>query len=347
MSNRPVILLATMSAVLALAGCGGGGAGGSGSGTTGGATGGTGTTSDASSSDASTSDTGTSDSGTSGTVSVSHAQGTTEVPLSPDRVVVLDYGALDTIHAIGEADSVVGTSLNVLPDWLDTFADATDVGTLQEPDLEAITLLDPDLVIVGFRSAAQYQSLSSRWPTVDVTFVPTEGWQEGVLDAARIIGEVYGAEDEVQAGGEELAAEIERVSALVPEDSRTLVLSTSAGEVTTYGPASRFGLLYTVLGMEPALESVADDSHGQVISFETIRETNPDWIFVNDRDAAIGAGTAGQAAGEVLNTPLVTETTAWQEDHVVYLEPSRWYLAQHGLANSLAMVTEVGEALAQ
>ncbi|MDO5495969.1 MAG: ABC transporter substrate-binding protein, partial [bacterium] len=282
-----------------------------------------------------------------GTVSITHTQGTTEVPLNPERVVVLDFGVLDTISAIGAEDSVVGTVTATLPEWLDEYADATNVGTLQEPDLEALTLLDPDLVIVGFRSAAQYQTLSANWPTVDVTFVAAEGWQEGVAEAAGIIGQIYGAEEQVAEGIHELEREIESVSATIPEDNRTLVLSTSAGEVTTYGPASRFGLIYSVLGMDPALENVADDPHGQVISFETIAETNPDWIFVNDRDAAIGAGTAGQAAGEVLNTPLVTGTTAWTEDQVIYLDPARWYIVQHGLENSVEMVREIGEALTQ
>ena len=49
-------------------------------------------------------------------------------------------------------------------------------------------------------------------------------------------------------------------------------------------------------------------NHGQPVTFEYIKKPNPDWLFVLDRSAAIGE--EGKAAKDVLDNPLVAETTA-------------------------------------
>ena len=59
-----------------------------------------------------------------------------------------------------------------------------------------------------------------------------------------------------------------------------------------------------------------------------------------DRGAAIGE--EGQAAKDVLNNPLVAETTAWKKGQVVYLD-SGTYLAAGGatqLQTALKQVTQ-------
>ena len=70
-----------------------------------------------------------------------------------------------------------------------------------------------------------------------------------------------------------------------------------------------------------------EGSHGMPVSFEYLKEKNPDWLFVLDRSAAIGE--EGQAAKDVLNNPLVAETIAWKKGQVVYLD-SGTYLAAGG-----------------
>ncbi|WP_164737226.1 siderophore ABC transporter substrate-binding protein [Georgenia sp. SYP-B2076] len=282
------------------------------------------------------------------TVTVEHAQGSTEVPADPQRVVVLDFGALDTIDALGLGGDVVGLPLSSpVPDFLSAYEGEkyTDVGTLQEPDYEAIARLDPDLVVVGFRSAAAYPELAKTYPTVDVTFGYANFLDE-FGDSARILGEIFGKEDEVEKGLADIAAEAEQIRPLGEAAGAGMVLSTSGGEVTMYGEDSRFGPIFTELGVADAVSGVENTPHGEVVSFEMIRDTNPDWLFVNDRDAAVGQGEgAGQAAQQVLDNELVASTTAWQSEQVVYLDPQRWYIAQHGLSNVAAMFDEVGQAL--
>jgi len=94
----------------------------------------------------------------------------------------------------------------------------------------------------------------------------------------------------------------------------------------------------------PADEAIKEGSHGQPVSFEYIKEKNPDWLFVLDRSAAIGE--EGQAAREVLNNPLVAQSTAWKKGQVVYLPPET-YLAAGGAQELLNAGNLLKDAFSQ
>ena len=115
-----------------------------------------------------------------------------------------------------------------------------------------------------------------------------------------------------------IAALDEKIAAVKADaaDAGTgLVVLTSGGEVTAYGPGSRFGWIHDTLGVTPAVADVEAATHGDAISFEFILEANPDWLFVIDRDAATGSGGA-----EAVLDRLVQQTNAWKNGHVVYID---------------------------
>lgn len=281
-----------------------------------------------------------------GTVTVTHSLGTSEVPVEPQRVVVMDMGALDTIHTLGAGDAVVGVPQSNLPTFLTEYADVTNVGTLQEPDMEAIARLNPDLVVLGGRSAAHFEALSAAYPTVATVF-GEEGLLEMLKEQADMFGAIFDEQAKAENEYQQVADLVEEIRPLGEAAGTGLVLQTSGGEVSLNGPGTRFGTIHTLLGVEPALVVAADEAsaHGTAISFELIAEANPDWLFVNDRDAAIGQGTQGQAAAQVLDNPLVASTTAWTTDQVVYLDGERWYIVISGLDNAEIMLRQVGDAL--
>ena len=116
----------------------------------------------------------------------------------------------------------------------------------------------------------------------------------------------------------------------------------NGGKMSAFGPASRLGgWLHHDIGIPPVDDSIKEGSHGQPISFEYIKQHNPDWLFVLDRSAAIGE--EGQAAQDVLNNPLVAETTAWQKGQVVYLQAGT-YLAAGGAQQLLDATAQVKSA---
>src|SRR5688500_8537336 len=86
---------------------------------------------------------------------VQHALGETVIEGTPERVVVLDTGELDAALALGVTP--VGSVRTDVSDELPAYiqdagvdpADIENVGTIAEPNLEAIAALDPDLILTN------------------------------------------------------------------------------------------------------------------------------------------------------------------------------------------------------
>lgn len=295
------------------------------------------------------SDADTADSAAADTITVTDSRGTEEVPLNPQSVVVFDMGVLDTLDALG-VEAVSGVPQANVPSYLSTYEsdEYVDVGTLFEPDLEAIPTAEPDLIIVGGRSSETHDTLSDTFEGVPVLDVNTDetDYVGSAAENITMLASIFEKESEAKDALAELDERIAEVKASTDGAGTGLVLLTSAGEVTAYGINSRFSLVHDVFGVEPATEQLGDSEsrHGESVSFEFIREANPDHLLVVDRDAAIGE--SGETAEEILDNELVASTTAWSEGNVTYLDPEAWYIVVGGLTSLGTMVTDLEEAFA-
>ena len=123
-------------------------------------------------------------------------------------------------------------------------------------------------------------------------------------------------------------------------DAKTLVIMGNEGKVSAYGPSSRFGVIHDVFGYKPADEKIEESTHGQTISSEYILETNPDILFVVDRDAAFDRM---QVLKSSIENELVQKTNAFKNGKIIYLNGGPWYLSGGGL-QSLKIMVEDAEA---
>lgn len=273
-------------------------------------------------------------------------RGSVEVPYQPEAVVTFDIATLDTLDAIGAGDAVVGIPDIALPEYLSEYADLPKVGTLFEPDFEAVAELEPDLIVVAARSTGQYDELSEIATTIDLTgayagtFAPAEG-----LERAEQLGEIFGAEDAVA----ERVAEIDELVTTVQDEATgtALVLSVSGGEYGAFGEGSRFGYFFDELGFEPAvaaadLPGAEGSSHGDTVTNEFILTANPDWIIAFDRGAATGDAASAE---ETLDNELVAQTTAGAEGQIIYLPASELYIVINGLTAIENVLTAVHDGL--
>lgn len=275
-------------------------------------------------------------------VTIKHAQGSTEVPKNPAKVVVMDYAVLDNMKALGVSDKVVGLPTKTLPGFMDEFKKLDNVGTMQEPDLEKIAELDPDVILIGGRTAAKYADLAKVAPTVDLSSDPKD-FLGSLEKNAGIVGDLYGKSDEVKSQFAEVTKAVEETKAAAQGAGTGLVLLTSGGKLSAYGPGSRFGVIHEQFGVTPAAKDLKVDKHGQAVSNEFIATTNPDRMFVVDRDAAIGQ--QGTSAQKVLDNALVNKTKAATNKKITYLDGARWYLLGTGLDNTVEMANEVKAGL--
>lgn len=278
------------------------------------------------------------------TLSVEHASGTTDVKQSPKRVLVYDLGALETLDWLGvEVTGVPGSNV---PPSLAKYKDDRylKVGTLFEPDYEAVNAAEPDLIIIGARTREKFKELSAMAPTIDLTLDAHDA-VTSIKKNAEILGRIFGKEADVEQRIEKLDASIAALKKITPDVGTGLVLLTTGGKISAYGKGSRFGELHDQFGVTPADPNLDVAVHGEAISYEYILEKNPDWLFVIDRDAAIGH--AGQSAHTLLDNELVHETKAWKNGHVVYLDPVQLYLTGSGLASEQGIVDQLLKALSQ
>lgn len=274
------------------------------------------------------------------TVEVETYAGPVSAPANPETLVVLDIAAIDTISALGI--SIDAVPAFTPPAYLaEVFAAAQPVGSLFEPDFEAIASLGPDVIVAGGRSQAQVEPLSQIAPTLDMTI-----WEDVVGQGrARLeaYGKLFAAEDRAAGLAGELDAAVAGAQAAAEGKGAALILLVNGGKISAYGDDSRFGWLHTTLGLPEAYPDLTAETHGEAVSFEFVAEVNPDWILVIDRGAAIGQ--EGEAAAAVLDTPLIAGTRAGEAGQIVYLDSARLYLAGGGINSMLGTIGEVTEAL--
>lgn len=269
-----------------------------------------------------------------------------EVPYNPERIAVLDMASLDILDNLGMGDRVVGsasTSLEYLTDYVDN-EEVANLGTIKEADLEAVMECDPDVIFIGGRLASSYDVLSEIAPVVFLSTESELGIVKSVTKNAETIASMFGLEDEVSKKTEGFD---ERIKALkkTAEGKTALVGMTTSGSFNLMGNDGRCSIVGREVGFENLTAAESTSTHGNEASFETVVEKNPDYIFVMDRDSAIGADGA-QTAKEIVENELVMGTDAYKNGRIIYLEhPAVWYTAEGGITALNIMLSDLENAL--
>lgn len=271
-----------------------------------------------------------------------------EVPKNPERIAILDLAALDIIDNLGMGDRVVGMADTSI-EYLSSYANNSNIkklGTIKEADLEAVMACDPDVIFIGGRLASSYDALKEIAPVVYLSTDEKLGVVESVAKNAKIIASMFGKEEEVTKKMESFSERIEKLQK-VAQGKNAIVGMTTSGSFNLLGDNGRCSIIGREIGFENLGNGVADSSeggtssHGNESSFETVVSLNPDFIFVMDRDSAIGSqGT--KLAKEIMENELVTKTKAYKNGNIIYLEhPAVWYTAEGGITALNTMLTDI------
>jgi iron complex transport system substrate-binding protein len=140
-----------------------------------------------------------------GTQAFEHALGTACVAVPAERVVTLEWSYTEDLLALGMqpvgAADITGYELWVkIPVALDETV--VDVGTRQEPNLEAIAALNPDLIIApASRVSENFDELSAIAPTLAFDAYPTDGTTHyaEMVNTFNTIAQAVGREAEAEA----------------------------------------------------------------------------------------------------------------------------------------------------
>lgn len=258
----------------------------------------------------------------------------------PERVVALDYAALDILDNLAQRERIAGVAQATLPDYLSDYADDafTDVGTLKVADMEALESLSPDAILISGRLEAERENLEALAPVYAVATEGEDAWDQlehRVDDLAALF-------DAQQAGEQALAdlrQSLDQQLAEISGTPKVLVVVHNDGKLIVQHNA----VVHDLMGLaSPELpENVESVTRGErtftPLTPAQIAATLPDLVWVVDRSAAIG------------QTPLDVEalTQAVGDDLAIAVgSPRLWYLAGQGLDSTRLQVEEVVAALA-
>lgn len=154
-------------------------------------------------------------------------EGTVCLPPDARRIVTVNYFSYEILQALGIA-AVAVTGVDDLPAYLGGGAEPLpDIGTFQEPNLEAIAALGPDLII-GNPNEEATAKLAGLAPFLAINTQVPESWQRATTRHAEALG--------VPEKAEALIAEYEdRVAALRevigdPQSTEISLVSVLAGD---------------------------------------------------------------------------------------------------------------------
>ncbi|PFG58135.1 iron complex transport system substrate-binding protein [Vibrio sp. ES.051] len=278
-------------------------------------------------------------------VVIDHYMGKTELEQSPKRVVVIGFGPLDALNSFG-IDPVAVSNASHLPSYLSKYSkdNYTSAGSLSEPDFETIYTQKPDLILVGPRGSAKYEELSEIAPTVVFAAEKDQGYWEGTQAQWRNIGKIFDIEDKVEQKIESLDVQFKAIRDYNQSNNNDALTILSIGDnISTFGAQSRFGVIYKDFGFIETVKNIKTGTHGDVISYEFIREADPKSILVIDRNSL--TSTPGLDVRKSMNNDLVKATTAYKNQKIKYLDVDAWYLAMSGVTATEKMVSEIKQTV--
>ena len=277
------------------------------------------------------------------TIDIDTVKGKVSLPINPAPIAVYDMTLLQDLAALDVAVDGMPSGLKLDNLQSKNQPDPEEVGTVFEPDLEALNAMQPQAILVGSRMAEKYNALSSIAPTLDMS-IDTANIYESSKQRLHDLGALFGKSEQALKLQQDIDGLIDETKAVTNNKGNGLVVMVNGNKLSAYGDKSRFGFIHSVLGVPMVDNQIKDANHGQPISFEYLQKINPDWLFVIDRSAAIGEDSAGAKA--VLDNPLVAQTNAWKKGQVVYLSPDS-YLAFGGYQQWIQDLTSIKTAFSK
>jgi ABC-type enterochelin transport system, periplasmic component len=294
------------------------------------------------------------------TVEITDVYGTVTVPVNPQRVVALDNRTFQTLEAWGI--ELVAAPKPIMPEGIGYKTDDSilDVGSHNDPNLEMIAAADPDLVIVGQRFAGRYDEIKALVPNAAVinlnmdVSVEAESSGDNLINGFRdftlALGQIFDKNAEAAQMVAEFDDALAAAKAAYNPEVTIMTLIVSGGEIRFSAPGSGrlWGPLYEVFGWTSSLsiDGASADHQGDDISIEAIAQSNPDWIFVMDRDAMNTSADGYVPAYDIIaNAPALANITAITENQMIF-SPNDAYVNE-SIQTFTALFRTLADAMAK
>ena len=281
------------------------------------------------------------------TMTITTESQTVVIPKVPNKVVVMNYGALDTLDALGKGSIVVGTPLSVIPSYLQQYSKAhiTDTGNMKEPNIDAIKQAKPDLIIIDGRQAKRTEELSKIAPVLNLS-VDTKNYLASTKNHINILANMTGTDKVATDLIQSLETKINNTQVLAQASNKKAIVAIhNNGKMILINTSSSAALIHEVLKVKravPLTVTTTQDSNVRpkpiFIDSQFINKLKPDIIYIVDRSKAIG-----QQA--MVTNYFDQKLLKKNKTHIVYLTPDLWYLSGGGAESLDRQIDEVINSL--
>ncbi|MEI4460837.1 Fe(3+) dicitrate ABC transporter substrate-binding protein [Exiguobacterium indicum] len=272
------------------------------------------------------------------TRTITHEAGKTKVPEKPKKVVALEFSFVDALDELGITPvGIAQENKTDVSGLLGKDIEFTEVGTRQQPNLEVISSLQPDLIIGDFnRHKGIYKQLQEIAPTIILK--SRNATYEENIDSFKTIAEAVGKTKQMD---DRLALHEERLQAakkkVDPNDDRKVMVGVfRADSLTAHGETSFDGELLEKIGIENAVTKTAEPT--VTITLEQMVKWDPDVIFMAEADPKL--------LKEWKNNPLWNQITAVKNGEVYEVNRDLW-TRYRGLDAAEQIVDEAIQLLKQ
>ena len=262
----------------------------------------------------------------------------------PKKIIVFDYGFLDTLDALG-VEGIVGIAANGGKGNIPTHIkekyvtdSVADVGTLKAIDFEKVAATSPDAIFISGRQAPFYEELKEITPNVVFIGSDNSNYVDGVFETVDLAAQIFGKEEKAEELKAELQAKVDAVKEKAAGYENALVAMYNDKKISGFddGADSRFAYVYNDFGFKPATSDIKASSHGSDFSYESILSVNPEVLLIIDRTAS-----DVETIKADIENDIIKQTRAYKEGKIVYLDGVNWYFSSNGVTTEVEKLDEV------
>lgn len=249
------------------------------------------------------------------------AYGSLKLDGVPQRVVALGDSALDAALSLGiqPIGTLASRGGDDVPGYLKAKAGKIAlVGSVREPNLEAILRLQPDLVLASNELSRElYAKLSLMAPTVIPKGNSFQDWRATYTTYAQALGKAEQGQQRIA----EIDARSAQLRQRLPQNLQVSVVRWNPQGPVIMSSHLFVGQLLEDLGLH-ANELAAAQSqkpHSDVLSLENLSRVNADWIFLATLNP-----DGRKALDDARKQPAFTRLKAVADDHVVTVDGQIW-----------------------
>ncbi|MEE6132554.1 MULTISPECIES: ABC transporter substrate-binding protein [Priestia] len=251
------------------------------------------------------------------TVTVKHELGETDVSKEPKKVVALELSFVDALEGLGMQPVGIAddNKKDMIEKLVDGKVDYTSVGTRQQPNLEVISSLQPDLIIADVqRHKAIYKDLQQIAPTIELK--SRESTYEENIDSFETISKAVGKEDVANKRLQEHEQTIQELKDTLKEEAGQTVLPAVVRDTSfqAHTSSSYDGEFLEKLGLKNAVES--EEAYAEM-NLEQLSDINPGILILANNEGKL-------ITDEWKNNPLWKDLDAVKNDKVFVVDRDLW-----------------------